>query len=231
MDDGELMRIQAETLFNYDGRGRIVRDNVLDGGPAPRLFVGRTLRGDVVRFGETLPDTVVRRLAALLEREPSATEIRSAPTAAAALWDVLESHASVAAHEGRPAYCFPDALPQPVGVVLVTDKNAALLQHTFPPLFRTDAARQQCVAVVRDAAAVSVCLSSRIGARAAEAEVETLPDFRGRGYAAAVTAGWGMLERAAGSTPLYCTSWENLASQGVARRVGLTMYDADLYWT
>lgn len=32
MDDGDLIRIQAETLFTYDGRGRMVRDNVLDGG-------------------------------------------------------------------------------------------------------------------------------------------------------------------------------------------------------
>ncbi len=155
MDDAELIRIQADTLFTYDGRGRMVRDNYPDGGPAPRLFVGRTRRDAVVRFGATLPDPVVRRLAAV-----------------------------------------------PV-----------------------------CMAVVRDGAAVSVCFSSRIGPWATEAEVETLPDFRGRGYAAAVTAGWGLAVQAAGSIPLYTTSWENFASQGVARRVGLTMYGADRWWT
>ncbi len=86
------------------------------------------------------------------------------------------------------------------------------------------------MAVVRDGAAVSVCFSSRVGPQATEAEVDTLPDFRGRGYAAAVTAAWGLAVRAAGSIPLYTTSWENLASQGVARRVGLTMYWADWWW-
>ncbi len=230
MDDGDLIRIQAETLFTYDGRGRMLRDNYLDGGPAPRLFLGRTLSGDIVRFSETLPDTVVARLTALLEREPPAVNLRAAPAAAKALRDVLESHSPVAAHGGGPAYCFPDALPRPADIVPVTDNNAALLQHTFPHLFRTPAARQQCVAVVRDDAAVSVCFSSRIGPQATEAEVETLPDFRGRGYAAAVTAGWALVVQAAGAIPLYCTSWENLASQSVARRVGLTMYGADLYW-
>lgn len=229
MDDGDLMRIQAETLFTYDGRGRMVLDNVLDGGPAPRLFVGRALSGDVVRFGEALPETVVRRLDALLEREPPAGDLRAAPSVA--LRDVLAAHAPVAAHGGGPAYCFPAAIPQPADIVLVTDANASLVEHTFPRLFPNPATRRQCVAVVRDGAAVSICLSSRIGARATEAEVETLPDFRGRGYAAAVTAGWALIVQAAGAIPLYCTSWENLASQGVARRLGLSMYGADWYWT
>jgi hypothetical protein len=31
-----------------------------------------------------------------------------------------------------------------------------------------------------------------------------------------------------GQVPLYSTSWENLASQGVARRLGLQLYGVDL---
>src|SRR5260370_41187139 len=89
MDDGEVIRIQAETLFTYDGRGRMVRDNFPDGGPAPRLFVGRTLSGDVARFGETLPDALVGRLAAVIEGEPPARELRAPLTSAATLRDLL----------------------------------------------------------------------------------------------------------------------------------------------
>jgi hypothetical protein len=231
MDEGELIRIQAETLFTFDERGRMVRDNYPDGGPAPRLFVGRT-RGDaVVRFGATLPDPVVWRLAAVIEHEPPARDLREAPTAGATLRELLAAHAPVTAEGGGPTYAFPAALAQPAGVVRVTDANVHLVQYTFPDLFRTFAAVPVCMAVVRDGAAVSVCFSSRIGPRATEAEVETLPDFRGRGYAAAVTVGWGLAVQAAGSIPLYTTSWENFASQGVARRAGLTMYGADRWWT
>lgn len=231
MDDGELIRIQAETLFTYDARGRTVRDNYPDGGPAPRLFLGRSLGGDVVRFSEALPETLVQRLTALLAREPAARDLRAALTADEELRNVLEGHAPVRAAGGGPAYCFPAALSLPSGVVAVTAENAYLVQRTFPDLFRTIAVTPRCVAVVRDGAAVSVCFSSRSGPRATEAEVETLPEFRGRGHAAAVTAGWGLAVQAAGAIPLYCTSWENVASQGVARRLGLHMYGADMYWT
>jgi predicted GNAT family acetyltransferase len=87
-----------------------------------------------------------------------------------------------------------------------------------------------CFAVVRGGAAVSVCFSSRIGAAAAESGVETLPHFRGRGYASAATAGWATAVQAAGLIPLYSTSWENLASQGVARRLGLVLFGSDMTW-
>ena len=113
----------------------------------------------------------------------------------------------------------------------MTDENAGLVQETLPDLFRVLAARQPCFAVVQDGVAVSVCFSSRVGRQAAEAGVETLPDFRGRAYATAVTAAWGAAVRERGLIPLYSTSWDNLASQGVARRVGLIMFGADLSWT
>ena len=78
---------------------------------------------------------------------------------------------------------------------------------------------------------VSACFSSRTSAGASEAGVETLPEFRRRGYASAVTAAWARHVRAAGRVPLYSTSWDNLASQHVARRLGLLLYGADLHIT
>jgi hypothetical protein len=230
MDDGELIQIQAETLFTYDGHGRIVKDNVPEGGAAPRLFVGRTRGGDVIRFSDALPDDVVQRLGALLEGEPPARDLRAPLTRRAQLRAVLAEHAPVDAEGGGPSYALTGTLTEPGGVVRVTEGNIHLVQHTFPELFRTFALVPVCFAVVRDGSAVSVCFSSRIGPRATEAEVETLPEFRGRGYAAAATAGWALAVREEGGIPLYTTSWQNLASQGVARRLGLTMYGADWWW-
>ncbi|MCA9983351.1 MAG: hypothetical protein KDE59_03615, partial [Anaerolineales bacterium] len=48
--------------------------------------------------------------------------------------------------------------------------------------------------------------------------------YRRRGYAAAAVAAWAQSLLTAGIVPLYSTAWENLASQGVARRVGFTAF-------
>jgi GNAT superfamily N-acetyltransferase len=231
MDDGRLIQLQAETLFTCDARGRMLRDNVPEGGPAPRLFVGRSLHGDAVRFGASLPEPLVERLAALLAHEPPAQDLRAELSGSTRLREALAEHAPVTAHGGGPTYTVSATLPEPAGVVRITAANAGLVQQAFPGLFRTFAHVPLCFAVVRDGAAVAVCFSSRSGPRAVEAEVETLPAFRGRGYAVAVTAAWARAVQAAGSIPLYTTSWENLASQGVARRLRLRQYGTDWWWT
>ena len=56
----------------------------------------------------------------------------------------------------------------------------------------------------------------------------TLEGYRGRGDAAAVVSGWAAAVREGGKTPLYSTSWDNEASKGVARKLGLVLYGTDL---
>ena len=230
MNDLALLEIQAETLFTYDQRGRTLRDNVPEGGVAPRLFVGRTLQGDIARFSAALPEDVVVRLAQTLTEEPIAHDLQVPLLTDARLRAILAEHAPVTASGGGPTFVFPAAITPPDGVTPITAANRDLVREGFPDLYRTFAAVPHCFAVVRDGAAVSVCLSSRIGPRAIEAEVETLPAFRGHGYAAAVTAAWALAVRAAGGVPLYTTSWENVGSRGVARRLGLNQYATDLWW-
>ncbi|MFA6111893.1 MAG: hypothetical protein WDA75_24290 [Candidatus Latescibacterota bacterium] len=67
--------------------------------------------------------------------------------------------------------------------------------------------------------------------RRGEAGIDTLEAYHGRGYASATVVGWALLVRLVGCLPLYSTSWGNLASQGVARRLGLILYGVDLHWT
>ncbi|HVG44817.1 MAG TPA: GNAT family N-acetyltransferase [Longimicrobium sp.] len=87
------------------------------------------------------------------------------------------------------------------------------------------------MAVVEDGRAVAVCSSVRITDAAREAGVETAPGFRGRGHAARAVAAWAVAVRRMGAIPLYSTSWSNAASQGVARKLGLRMFGADLHIT
>jgi hypothetical protein len=231
MGDLALMRIDADTLFTYDPRGRMLRTNEPQSRPAPRLFLGRTSGGQVVRFGEAVPNPVAARLAEVVEREPPADELRVPLSMRAAIRAILERHAPIANEGGGPNYRFPASIAQPAGAIEVTPDNVEVVSDTFPWLYQELAGLGPCFAVMRDGTAVSICFSSRIGAQAMEAGVFTLPGFRGHGYAFSATAAWGTAVRGLGRIPLYSTAWENVASQGVARRLGLIVYGATATWT
>ena len=237
MDDRTLMDVRADTLFTYDAWGRMVGSNEPDSRPAPRLFVGRTAGGCVVRFGQGVPDDVMHEVMAIVEREPAVGSLGAADglvipaSMRAALREVLARDRPIEEEGGGPAYRFPETIVQPGGAVEVTDENVELVRETHPWLFRDMATWGPCFVVLRDGVAASICHASRIGARALEAGVFTLPEYRGRGYALAVTAAWGAAVSESGRVPIYSTAWENLASQGVARRLGLTMFGTDASWT
>ena len=224
------METDAGILFTYDVRGRMLRTNEPDGRPAPRLFLGRTAGGHVVRFGATVPEAVARQLTEIVERQPPVRDLQIPPPMHAAIRDILERHAPIAHERGGPAYRFPDALPPTGNAVPVTDANREVVRDRFSWLYRELAGWAPCCAAMVDGQAVSVCFSSRIGDRAMEAGVFTLPDFRGHGHAVRATAAWSQAVRATGRVPLYSTAWENLASQGVARRLGLIPYGAHAAW-
>jgi hypothetical protein len=226
ISDLELMTIRAETLFTYDQRGRMLRSNSPAAQPAPRLFLGRTATGDVIRFSQAVSDALAAELTAIIEGRP-ATGNLGLPAAIAMMREALERQAPVISETSGPAYRFPESMQRPREVIEVTDANIDVVRDTFPWLVEELHGWAPCFAAVRDGAAVSVCFSSRIGARASEAGVETLPDYRRRGYATAVTLAWGASLIAAGRIPLYSTSWENVGSQAVARRAGLILFGAD----
>jgi len=224
------MAIQAATLFRFDERGRIVGSNEPNGTFAPRLFLGRTKDGHVARFGATVPDSLVQRLEEIIDREPSVADLSPEPVSMDELREVLSQHAPVSREAGGPAYRFPESIAIPGNVVQLTDANCDFVRDAFTWLYDDLPGWAPGIAVVADGVAVSVCYSSRNGVDAAEAGVDTLPDYRGRGYAPAVTAAWGSAIRASGRIPLYSTGWDNLASQAVARRLGLIMYGVDMSW-
>ncbi len=75
-----------------------------------------------------------------------------------------------------------------------------------------------------DAHLVSGCSSSRENDESAEAWVWTEPDYRGRGYAGRATMAWAHDLQQRGKTPFYSHAWDNLASQAVARKLGLRQF-------
>jgi hypothetical protein len=231
MDDRTLMKRRADVLYRHDARGRMVESNEPKPEPAPRLFLGRTLAGDVVRFGQTVPAALAGQLTEIVMRQPPATDLCASFEARDALVAALEQHSPIAWEGSGPNYRFPDAIAMPSEAVQVTEATFDLVRDTFPWLYHDLPGWGPAFVVVRDGAAVSACFTARIGPIVCEAGVFTLAEFRGRGHAATATAAWGAGLQAMGRVPLYSTSWDNVASQSVAGRVGLIQYGADATWT
>jgi RimJ/RimL family protein N-acetyltransferase len=224
------MRIHADTLFTYDTTGRMVGSNEPGGRPAPRLFIGLTAHGWVVRLGSMVPAEVGENINAIVKRGLPLEALHVPRMTLLELRAALEEQAPVTREVSGPDYRFPAGMKRPQEVVQVTGANLDLVADAFPWLLEELPDWWPCFARVHDGAAVSICFSSRITDQACEAGVETLPDFRSRGFASAVTAAWAASIRRSARIPLYSTSVDNLASQGVAARLGLIRFGFDLTW-
>jgi len=231
MSDLQLLQLQAAALFTHDGRGRILRVNEPEGDRAPRFFVARSHAGNIWRCRADLPEVTVRALDALAATELVGDDVRAEPRNLGAFLTALGGRRAGASVASGPAYRFPDELPRTAGVTHLTRDDLHLLQALVRDLDDTAryfAERGPRMVVVENGCAVSICYSARLTDQAAEAGVETLEGYRGRGYALAVVTAWARAICAAGRIPLYSTSWDNRASQAVARRLRLVQYGTDL---
>ena len=229
------MELQAEVLFAADERGRLLHPRGPRGETEapPRFFLGRTRHGNLWRFAAGLPEALVADLARLAAAERIDGPLEAPPERIESIRARLEAEAPVERVYQGPAFRFPeperpaDADPE---VVRLTPDRAALLGEEFPGLRAVLALRQPCFAALVEGRATAACYVAARSLRAAEAGVETLPGFRGRGLASRATAAWARAVRAEGLLPLYSTEWRNRASRGVAARLGLILYGVDLHF-
>jgi hypothetical protein len=230
--DQKLMVMHVHVLFTHDAHARLLLVNEPGGGaPAPRLFLGRTRAGNLWRFRADLPESLMAELAALCVDEPVGMEFHRPPRHGAAYVRLLETHAPVHKLWMGPAYHFTEYVEPSRPLHALTETNAEILRGGFEELVPELPAWQPFLALVEEGRAVSVCRSVRITPTAHEAGVETLSAFRGRGYAQDVVAGWARVVQSLGALPLYGTSWENTASQAVAKKLHLVPYGADFHVT
>jgi GNAT superfamily N-acetyltransferase len=231
LNDQEMMRLHVETLFTHDSQGRMLCVNEPHGKTAPRFFLGRTAHGNVWRFGVGLEQDLVEALELACLAEPIRDEVPQSPFGRTRYEELLARSAPIQHTWAGPAYRFPEDVAARSETVLVTAENSGLLHPNLVSWLDDVALCQPVLVSLSGGRAVSVCCSVRKSSGAHEAGVETAPEFRRRGYAAQAVAAWAEAVRALGCIPLYSTSWENTPSQGLAQRLGLTRYGADLHIT
>lgn len=231
--DFALARLRVDALFTRDARGDLLTLNELEPipppTPAPRIYLGVTAGGIVRAYRPDVPAALRVAVDALGQGQELLGHPRE--DLLAALRGVLAAQVQQGEAweiSSGPAFVFPDHTGQSAGVVAIEPAQADLLAAHFPFTATWLRERWPCYAVIVDDQAVSICYSARRTAHVAEAGVDTADAFRGRGYAALVTAAWAQAVRAAGITPVYSTSDDNHASQAVARKLGLREFGWDV---
>lgn len=228
--DYDIMRMHVKALFRHDTQLRLTSENVPNGGPAPRFFLGRTADGNVWRFHADLPSSLVNGLEKLCGEEPVEDELQKHPRHRDKYIELLEDYATVESVRAGPAYSFPENVASPSrGAIKVTEKHAELLRSGLEEWIPDVPSTQPFWAIVEENRVVSVCGSVRKTTEVHEAGVETATEARGNGYATAAVSAWANEVKREGCIPLYSTSWENTASQALANRLSLNQYGIDFY--
>ena len=219
-----LIGIQLEVLLARDVDGRLVATRDPTPRPPPRLFLGRSREANVWAVRDDVDAATRAELERMCGAEARLDEPRSerAPLCRERVLDLL---APIELEYRGPAYVLPEALPRDARAREIGAHERGDWLDAFPWLAREfDAVAP--VAIAFDAGRPAALCHSPRGrtARAAEAGVETLEAFRGRGLGTAAVACWARAVQRGGRLALYSTSWRNAASQAIARRLGAQLY-------
>jgi hypothetical protein len=142
---------------------------------------------------------------------------------------VLSLHAPAENIWAGPVYMFTHGVMPSIPPIAIDQDNAHLLREGFEDWLPDVPHRRPFMAVIEDGRAVSICASVRISAAVHCAGVETRVEYRRRGHAVSAVAGWARAVRSSGATAFYSTSWDNVASQRVAGRLGLLLVGVDFH--
>ena len=226
----ELLELHAESGFVHDTKGRIRAVNDFEGGDVPRFHLGRSDTGNIWRFRHDIPEDVVEELEEVCRQEPVLQVEGEEPTYRDRYIELLETYEPIQKVSTGPCFWFvPEATvggddPAPVETRVVSEEDTGAMEVYLNDWIECVPHWQPFVVALNGDHAVSVCASVRITPRAHAAGVETTPGARRRGFAFAAAANWAQAVERLEAVPLYSTSWMNVASRGLAKRLGLSMY-------
>ena len=233
-DDLRLLKVDTATTFVINASGRIERENDPDCSPGPRFFFAGCPAGNIARVRHDVEDQTALRILAIAAQEPPWRDPDVLPQCLGKVIDVFSRDQPVVTIAPGVIYRLPNGLQYEHGARIVRGDTAdgeqmlARLAERGLPQSMLDAGfkgvadfwEPWCVALEGDEIA-SIAFAARIGDIGAGIGVYTFPGFRGRGFAAAVTASWSSMRRLNGRALFYSTAKSNRSSQCVASRLGL----------
>jgi hypothetical protein len=221
----ELVRIQLTLECKGVVEGdRLVRIPCAEPDDIPRVFIAQYDGGCASYVRHDVPVRIYERLVALPPEEAMRDH--------EAVKRLLAEDVPCDEVSRGKSYLFPDTLSHrdyPDAVRLGPESRAVL--EDFAQVLGKFVERSPVFAVLAGGRVASMCVSSRENAVAAEAWVETRPEFRRRGFAGQVTAAWGHELVRRGKIPFYSHRVENTASESVARSLGLGQWKTEVAYS
>lgn len=242
LSDVCLLEMEMSTLWTRDDRGRLRGRE--------HLVIGTCADGHTLAIGSSVPDTLAEELQQTLAGDPTTSDPAAPPASLQHCRELLQDALGDVELSSGPSYLIPPSVTyqptpplersRPASIETVTGARPhgwsvqegeelfgralwALMNPTRPPS-RPERELLGPWAIVRsDSRAVATCHTAAWSSRGAEVGVWTHPAFRGRGYAAALTAAWANLVAPSGRRLFYSTDAMNVSSQRVAARLDLRL--------
>jgi RimJ/RimL family protein N-acetyltransferase len=220
-DAGSLLRLERETLWVTDDKGRLMRARTAEHRPAPLLAVARA--GGHLWWATAceVNDDQLRDIEMVLVDEDTQATAATGwrPSTSRLLLDVLGDRADSDREERGPSFVLAD-VPEPVAAIeclTSTQVDRDELRGLMPEDDRRNLAEPWAVAV-SDGRIAAVCVTARSAPASVEAGVWTYEPFRRRGFGAAAVASWS--ELVSERVVFYSATFDNVASQRIARSLG-----------
>jgi hypothetical protein len=237
----DWLKVDRRTLFILTADGRIERENDPDMSPGPRFWLAKCQEGIVFSVRVDVPDEITGELACLAIAELPFAVPHVPPRYLDRYTQLLTRGCVVARQASGMIYTLPHSLHYESRAELISS-DSEKGQHLAQCLSERGMSRGMlelgfrhvadfwppwCAAVI-DSEIVSIAFAARISEVGAELGVATVRAFRGRGLAAAATAGWSSLPSLQSRVLFYSTDQQNSSSQKVARRLGLRLRGTSL---
>lgn len=239
--DAELLAIQFRTAFVFEGSGRISATNDPDRSPAPRFALCGCATGNVYGVRADVANGVAAQLLGFAALEPPFVDQSGASRHLDRYVELLSRNGLVPKLRLGLTYVLPNDIAYPHDVRLICSDSVegqgfrATLAAQGVPAGLAEMGFDDvsafwdpwCVAL-HDGEVASVAFAARLSETGADLGLATASGLRGRGYAAAATAGWARMMALRSRALFYGTDQTNLSSRRVVARLGLRLLGASL---
>ena len=222
----KLVKARPDLLFRSDAQGFLVGINEPETDQAPVLHVCIGSGQVVFRHRAGLPEEWLRNITSRIEHVDANDELSINELASALRHAACELGDAVQIESG-PAFYIPRNALEIADVIEVSQENCAVLDAHFEYTREHIEDLQPCTARMIDGKAVAICRTVRKGEYALECGVDTVPQYRMKGFGSQTVIAWANKVWAEGLVPCYSTQWENKASLAMAGKLGMIRYATD----